>query len=307
MVAVAEWPDLTLSEWQDTRDTFHMWSQVVGKVRLVLSPMLNHWWQVTLYVSARGLTTSLMHAGPLGLELEFDFVDHVLAIRTSDGRRRDVKLEPRSVASFYEETMAALAELGVSVTIFAGPAEVVEAIPFPQDETHRAYDPEAMQRFWIALLRMHDVMTRFRGAFIGKASPVHFFWGGFDLAVTRFSGRRAPQHPGGVPHCPDWVQTLAYSHEVSSCGFWPNGDVEGVFYSYAYPQPAGFEKWAVAPGSAFFDETLGEFVLPYRAVRQADDPAATLLTFFESTYEAAAELARWNRDELEASRAGLTA
>ena len=295
------WPRLTVSEWADTRDTFHMWSQVVGKVRLALMPMVNHWWQVTLYVSARGLTTSLMHAGPIGVEMEFDFIDHVLAIRTTDGRRRAVKLEPRSVASFYGETMTSLRELGTTVAIFPEPAEVVEAIPFPEDEIHRSYDPVAMQRFWRALLRMHDVMLRFRSGFVGKASPVHFFWGGFDLAVTRFSGRRAPQHPGGVPHCPDWVQTLAYSHEVSSCGYWPNGGEEGMFYSYAYPQPEGFADWPVAPESAFFDSTLGEFVLPYAAVREAEDPPSTLLTFFQSTYDAAAELARWNRAELEAT------
>ena len=297
----AAWPRLTLSEWEETRDTVHMWSQVVGKVRLALTPMLNHWWQVTLYVSARGLTTSLMHAGPIGIEMEFDFIDHVLAIRTSDGRRREVKLEPRSVASFYDETMSALHDLGVQVSIYPSPAEVAEAIRFPVDEKHRSYDPEAMQRFWHALLRIHDVMLRFRSGFIGKASPVHFFWGGFDLAVTRFSGRRAPAHPGGVPHCPDWVQTLAYSHEVSSAGFWPGGQSEGMFYSYAYPQPAGFADRRVAPDDAFFDETLGEFVLPYSAVRAADDPAATLLAFFQTTYDAAADLANWDRAELEAS------
>jgi uncharacterized protein DUF5996 len=294
------WPRLTISQWEDTRDTFHMWSQVVGKVRMALMPMVNHWWQVTLYVSARGLTTSLMHAGPIGVEIEFDFVDHVLAIRTSDGRRRDVKLEPRSVAGFYDETMTSLRDLGVTVSIYPSPAEVEEAIPFSADETHRSYDREAMQRFWHALLRIHDVMFRFRSGFIGKASPVHFFWGGLDLAATRFSGRRAPTHPGGVPHCPDWVQTLAYSHEVSSCGFWPNGDTEGLFYSYAYPQPPGFAEWPVAPDAAFFDRTLGEFVLPYAAVREAVDPAATLIAFFQSTYEAAAELGKWDRAELEA-------
>jgi len=295
------WPTLTISEWDDTRDTFHMWSQIVGKVRLALTPMLNHWWQVTLYVSARGLTTALMHAGPIGVEMEFDFVDHVLAIRTSDGRRRDVKLEPRSVASFYDETMTSLRDLGISVSIYPGPAEVVEAIPFPDDETHRSYDPDAMQRYWRALLRMHDVMLRFRSGFIGKVSPVHLFWGGFDLAVTRFSGRPAPAHPGGVPHCPDWVQTLAYSHEVSSCGYWPNGASEGVFYSYAYPQPAGFADWSVEPDAASFDATLGEFVLPYETVRNAEDPVAMLLAFFESTYAAAADLGKWDRAALEVS------
>jgi hypothetical protein len=295
------WPRLTLSEWADSRDTVHMWLQIVGKVRLALMPMVNHWWQVTLYVSARGLTTSLMPAGAIGLEMEFDFVDHVLAIRTSDGRRRDVKLETRSVANFYSETMAALRDVGVAVSIFPGPVEVVEAIPFNEDETHRSYDPDAMQRFWHALLRVHEVMLRFRGRFIGKASPVHLFWGGLDLVVTRFSGRRAPAHPGGVPHCPDYVQTLAYSHEVSSCGFWPGGDEEGLFYAYAYPQPEGFAAWRVAPDEAFFDDTLGEFVLQYRAVREAEDPAAMLLSFFESTYEAAAVLAKWDRAELEAT------
>jgi hypothetical protein len=293
------WPELTLASWQDTRDTFHLWTQVVGKIRLALEPMVNHWWQTTLYVSARGLTTSLMHAGPIGLEIEFDLVDHVLELRTTDGRTRHVTLEPRSVASFYEATMAALDELGVHVEIFAQPAEVPIAIPFAQDEQHRAYDGAAVQRFWLALVQTHRVMTRFRGRFIGKVSPVHFFWGGGDLAVTRFSGRPAPKHPGGVPHCPDWVQELAYSHEVSSCGFWPDGSAEGSFYSYAYPQPDGFGDWPVLPDAAYYDKELGEFVLPYAAVRTADHPEADLLSFFESTYEGAAILGGWDRAALE--------
>ena len=293
------WPELTLSAWEDTRDTFHMWTQVVGKIRLALEPMVNHWWQVPLYVSARGLTTSLMHAGTTGLEIEFDLIDHVLDVRTSDGRNRQVTLEPRSVASFYEATMAALGELGVRVTIFPRPVEVVEAIPFAEDEQHHAYDAAAVHRFWLALLQTHRVMTRFRAGFVGKASPVHFFWGGPDLAVTRFSGRRAPKHPGGVPHCADWVQELAYSHEVSSCGFWPNGSAEGSFYSYAYPQPDGFAAWPVTPDAAYYDEEMGEFLLPYAAVRTADDPDAILLSFFQSTYEAAAELGGWDRAALE--------
>jgi hypothetical protein len=293
------WPDLTLSAWEDTRDTFHMWTQVVGKIRLALEPMINHWWQVPLYVSARGLTTSLMHADTRGLEIEFDLVDHVLDLRTSDGRNRKVALEPRSVASFYEATMGALGELGVHVPILGRPVEVVEAIPFMQDEKHHAYDGAAVQRFWRALVQAHRVMTRFRGRFVGKASPVHFFWGGPDLAVTRFSGRPAPKHPGGVPHCADWVQELAYSHEVSSCGFWPGGSAEGSFYSYAYPRPEGFADWPVTPDAAYFDDASGEFLLPYAAVRTADDPDAFLLSFFESTYEAAAELGRWDRAALE--------
>jgi hypothetical protein len=296
-----EWPDLTLSGWEDTRDTLQLWSQIVGKVRLALDPMINHWWQVTLYVSARGLTTSLMHDRGLGVELEFDFIEHVLDLRTTDGRARKVALEPRTVASFYHATMAALADLDVRVSVFPRPVEVEVAIPFPDDDRHHAYDPDAARRFWIALSHAHRVMTRFRSGFIGKASPVHFFWGAADLAVTRFSGRPAPKHPGGVPNCADWVQELAYSHEVSSCGFWPGGGGEGLFYSYAYPQPAGFAERPVLPSAAYFDATFGEFVLPYTAVRTADDPDATLLTFFQSTYEAAADLAKWPRLQLEAS------
>jgi len=297
--ATRAWPELTLSAWEDTRDTLHMWTQIVGKIRLALEPMLNHWWQVPLYVSARGLTTSLMHTGALGVEIEFDFIDHVLDIRTSDGRNRRRALEPRSVAAFYADTMAALAELGIQVAVFARPVEVVEAVPFAQDEQHHAYDAAAANRVWCALVQIHQVMTQFRAGFIGKASPVHFFWGGPDLAVTRFSGRRAPKHPGGVPNCPDWIQELAYSHEVSSCGFWPNGSAEGSFYSYAYPQPAGFADWPVTPDAAYYDDQLGEFILPYAAVRTADDPDQLLLSFFESTYAGAAELGNWDRPALE--------
>jgi hypothetical protein len=293
------WPELTLSAWEDTRDTFHMWTQIVGKIRLALEPMVNHWWQVTLYVSARGLTTSLMHQGATGLEIEFDLIDHVLDLRTSDGRRRHVALEPRSVADFYAATMAALHELGVQVTVLPRPVEVVESIPFAHDDKHHAYDAAAVHRFWLALVRIHRVMAVFRGRFLGKVSPVHFFWGGPDLAVTRFSGRRAPRHPGGVPHCADWVQELAYSHEVSSCGFWPNGSAEGSFYAYAYPQRAGFSDWRVTPDAAYYDHEMGEFLLPYAAVRTADDPDAFLLSFFESTYEGAAELGGWDRAALE--------
>jgi hypothetical protein len=295
----AAWPNLTPPPWDDTRDTLHLWTQIVGKVRLGLTPMINHWWQVPLYVSSRGLTTSLMHAGGRGVEIEFDFIDHVLDLRTTDGGRRRVALEPRSVASFYAATMAALDELGVTVRLFARPSEVVDAIPFDQDELHRAYDADAARRFWLLLVQAHRVMVQFRAGFIGKASPVHFFWGGADLATTRFSGRRAPKHPGGVPNCPDWVQEMAYSHEVSSCGYWPSGSDEGSFYAYAYPQPDGFPDWHVEPAAAYYDDKLGEFLLPYAAVRTAPDPDAALLSFFQTTYEAAAELAGWDRASLE--------
>jgi hypothetical protein len=276
-----------------------MWTQVVGKVRLAMEPMINHWWQVPLYVSARGLTTSLMHSGGQGLEVEFDFVEHILDLRRSDGQRREVALEPRSVASFYRATMTALEELDVHVKIVPRPVEVEVAIPFEEDEQHHAYDADAAQRFWLALVQAHRAMYEFRARFIGKASPVHFFWGAPDLAVTRFSGRPAPKHRGGVPNCPDWVQEMAYSHEVHSCGFWPGGSEEGSFYAYAYPQPDGFAEWPVQPDAAYFDDRLGEFILPYGAVRAADNPDALLLAFFQSTYEAAADLAGWDRAALE--------
>jgi hypothetical protein len=299
--ARSPWPELTLMAWDDTRDTLQLWTQVVGKVRLALEPMVNHWWQVPLYVSARGLTTSLMHAGGRGLEIEFDFVDHALVLQTSDGQVRTVALEPRTVASFYQATMAALGELGVAVTIFPRPVELVEAIPFADDEKHRSYDADAAQRFWLVLVQAHRVMMEFRSHFVGKVSPVHFFWGAADLAVSRFSGRTAPKHHGGVPHCADWVQVLAYSHEVSSCGFWPGGSAEGSFYSYAYPEPDGFSDWPVRPETAYYDTSRGEFILPYADVRAAEDPEALLLSFYQSTYEAAAELARWDRTALEAT------
>jgi uncharacterized protein DUF5996 len=297
-----QWPELPLSQWSDTRDTLQLWTQVVGKIRLALEPMINHWWQVPLYVSTRGLTTSLMEAGGRGLEIEFDFLDQVLRLSTSDDQVRTVALEPRSVASFYRATMDALADLGVEVHILARPVELAEATPFADDEVHTRYDSEAARRFWLALIQCHRVMTRFRGRFQGKVSPVHFFWGGADLAVTRFSGRPAPKHPGGIPNCADWVMELAYSHEVSSCGFWPGGAEEGMFYSYAYPTPEGFADYRVEPAAAYYDTDLGEFVLPYASVRQADDPDDELLRFFQTTYEAAADLAHWDRAALEVAR-----
>jgi len=296
-VGISVWPVLT--PWADTRDTLHLWTQIVGKVRLALEPMVNHWWQVPLYVSARGLTTSLMHTGGRAVEIEFDFIDHDLNIRTTNGHTRKVNLEPRSVADFYNTTMTALDALDLKIEMLPRPVEIQHAIPFAEDEQHRSYDADAVHRYWLALVQIHRVMWRFRARFIGKVSPVHYFWGGPDMAVTRFSGRPAPTHPGGVPNCADWVQELAYSHEVSSCGYWPGGEGEGFFYSYAYPEPEGYADWPVEPAGAFYDTDLREYLLPYAAVRAASDPDTTLLEFFQSTYIAAADLANWDRHALE--------
>lgn len=298
-MAAVDWPVLNLSETQETMDALHIWTQIVGKVRLELEPMVNQWWQVPLYVSARGLTTSLMHADGLGLEMEFDFIDHRLDVRTASGETRTVPLAPGSVADFYDATMTALTEVGAPVRIRPYPTEMPTHVRFPDDTVLRPYDGDAVQRVWLALVQAARVMYVFRARFQGKVSPVHFFWGADDLTVTRFSGRTAPRHRGGVPHCPDWVQQMAYNHEVSSCGYWPGGTDEGVFYSYAYPEPAGFAAQPVAPGAAYYDKELGEFLLPYTAVREAEDPDATLLAFFQTTYEAAADLADWDRAALE--------
>ena len=297
----ASWPALPFAEWKDTCATLHMWTQIVGKVRLVHTPRLNHSWHVPLYLSARGLSTSPIPYGHRVFELEFDFIDHLLRIQTSDGASRTIELRPRSVKDFYRELMARLSELGFHVRIHATPNEVADAIPFDQDEVHAQYDPQAAHRFWRVLLHADGVMKQFRSGFIGKCSPVHFFWGSFDLAVTRFSGRTAPSHPGGIPNCPDWVTREAYSHEVSSCGFWPGSDAmpEAIFYSYAYPEPAGFAAASVSPAEAAYASQFGEFVLPYDAVRQALSPDAMLLDFFQSTYEAAADLGKWDRAALE--------
>jgi hypothetical protein len=260
---------------------------------------MNHWWNVPVYVSARGLNTSLMHSGGRGLEIEFDFVDHGLHLRTTDGQSRRVALEPQSVARFYRATMGALAELGIDVHIVPRPTEVEDAIPFEQDDVHHTYERDAARRLWLALVEVDRVLTVFRARFIGKASPVHLFWGGADLCTTRFSGRTAPRHRGGVPNCPDWVQVLAYSHEVSSAGFWPGGGgAPPMFYAYAYPEPFGFSEWKV-PAGASYNTELGEFVLPYSEVRSAVDPDAALLAFLQCTYDAAAELAQWDRAALE--------
>jgi hypothetical protein len=296
------WPELPYAVWKDTRDTLQLWTQAVGKIRLALSPWLNHSWHVALYVTARGLTTSPIpwHGG--SFQIDFDFIDHVLWVRTAEGHFRQVMLKPMSVAEFYAALMIALRELGVDVRITTMPCEIADCIPFDQDTRHAAYDADYANRFWRVLLAASDVFARFRTGFLGKASPVHFFWGSFDLAVTRFSGRVAPRHPGGVPHLPNAVAQEAYSHEVSSAGFWPGGGGPigyAAFYSYAYPAPNGFAAAKVKPSQAFFSKELGEFLLPYDAVRTARDPDAALMEFLQSTYDAAADLAKWNRAALE--------
>jgi hypothetical protein len=295
------WPELPYTAWKDTCATLHLWTQIVGKIRLKLTPWLNHSWHVTLYVSTRGLATPTIPYDGRQLDFEFDFIDHVLWMRTSDGHFRQNMLRRVIVAEFYDETMLALRELGVHVGINEMPNEIPNAVRFSEDYSHSSYDGDFAQRFWRVLMRSHDVMSHFRTGFIGKASPVHFFWGGFDLAVTRFSGRRAPPHPGGIPNLPDAVTREAYSHEVSSAGFWPGG--LGIdypaFYSYAYPQPPGFAEAHVKPEAAFWSNELSEFILPYDAVRTANDPEGTLMAFLQSTYEAAADLAKWDRAELE--------
>ncbi|KYC44134.1 hypothetical protein WA1_03080 [Scytonema hofmannii PCC 7110] len=295
------WPSLPLAAWQDTYATLHLWTQVIGKIRLALAPKLNHWWQSTLYVTPRGLTTASIPCGTRNFQISFDFLDHQLQIDTSDGIVKRIALSPRSVADFYQMVLTTLSNIGIEVRIWTMPQEVSEPIPFERDYQHTAYDPEYAQRFWRILVQVDRVMTLFRSQFIGKSSPVHFFWGSFDLAVTRFSGRRAPEHPGGVPNMADWVTREAYSHEVSSCGFWPGGGsiVEPVFYAYAYPMPKGFHDYPIQPTEAFYSSEMQEFILPYEAVRQTDDPDAMLFAFFQSTYEAAANLGHWDRIALE--------
>jgi len=296
----AAWPEIPYAEWRDTAATLQLWTQIVGKVRLSLSPWLNHGWQVPLYVTARGLGTSPIPVGTEILEIEFDFVAHRLHMRTSRGDERALTLQPQSVADFYARVIGLLDELGIAVTINEMPNEVPDPIPFPDDRVHASYDPDAAHRFWRALVQADRVFKLFRSGFLGKSSPVHFFWGSFDLAVTRFSGRRAPAHPGGVPGLPDDVTREAYSHEVSSAGFWPGSEAypQAAFYSYAYPGPPGFRDAKVTAGAAF-DETLGEFILPYDTVRRAADPDALLLDFLVTTYAAAADAGDWDRAALE--------
>ena len=296
------WPELSYTAWKNTRDTLHLWTQVVGKVRLTLTPWLNHSWHVALYVTARGLTTSPIPWRGGGFQIDFDFIDHVLWVRLSEGQFRQVMLKPMSVAEFYEDVMIALRELGIEAPITTMPCEIADCIPFDQDTVHAAYDADYAHRFWRVLLAASEVFAHFRTGFIGKASPVHFFWGSFDLAVTRFSGRPAPRHPGGVPHLPNSVVQEAYSDEVSSAGFWPGGGGPidyAAFYSYAYPAPEDFATAKVKPASAFFSKELGEFLLPYDVVRKASNPDAALMEFLQSTYDAAAVCGKWDRDALE--------
>ena len=286
------WPALAIEDWADTRATFHLWTQIVGKIRMVSTPAENHWWHVPLYISARGLTTGAIPYGDGVFDLEFDLLAHELVIRRSTGEQRTVPLRAVSVATFYREVTDALLALDIEVAIHAAPNEVDPAIPFAQDETHASYDAESMVLFWRQLVQAQRVLRQFRSGFTGKASPVHLFWGALDLAVTRFSGRIAPEHPGGVPNCPDRVMVEGYSHEISSAGFWPGGGAEGAFYSYAYPVPDGFAD-AVVPSGAFFSEQYGEFLLPYEVVRASADPDRLVLDFLEATYRAAADLAEW--------------
>ncbi|MBM4792311.1 hypothetical protein HXP44_09650 [Streptomyces sioyaensis] len=296
---VTEWPQLRVADWTDTRETLHMWTQIVGKVRLAHAPLVNHWWQVTFYVSPRGLTTSAVPHGTGAFDIEFDFLDHTLHLRTSDGGTRRITLESMPVADFHARVLRALEELDVPTTIQGHPNEIEPAIPFAEDYRHHTYDPRAAQLFWRQLLQANRVLGEFRSAFAGKVSPVHFFWGAMDLACTRFSGRSAPRHPGGAPNCGDWVMVEGYSRELSSCGFWPGGGDEGAFYAYAYPEPDGFADAPVAPSEAFYSPENGQFLLPYETVRGADDPDRTLSRFLYSTYEAAADRAGWDRAALE--------
>ncbi|MBW8877469.1 MAG: hypothetical protein JF614_21090 [Acidobacteria bacterium] len=296
------WPALPYDAWRETCETLHRWSQIVGKTRLSLEPLVNHWWQVALYLSARGLTTSAMPYGDAGLvEIEFDFIAHQLVFRTSEGARQAMPLVARSVADFYAEYRQVLSTLGIGAKIWPVPSELPDTLPFAEDHVHASYDPEMAQRFWRVLILVDRVFKSFRGRYVGKSSPVHLFWGGLDLAVSRFSGRPAPPHPGGIPNVADWVMREGYSHEVSSAGFWPGSEAlpEPAFYAYVYPTPPGFGDAPVRPEAAYFHQGMGEFLLPYETVRVAPSPGAAILDFLQSTYEAAAGSAGWDRKALE--------
>jgi hypothetical protein len=305
--ASTQWPALPFAEWKDTASTLHMWTQIVGKIRLTLSPWTNHSWHVTLYVTSRGLTTSPVPHDSHTFEILFDFIDHQLLIDKSDGARRTVPLKPQSVAEFYRTVMKTLDDLELPVTINTTPNEIENPIPFDKDEEHRSYDREYANRFWRALVQSDRVFKEFRSRFCGKCSPVHFFWGSFDLAVTRFSGRPAPPHPGGVPHLPDEITREAYSQEVSSLGFWPGNAAmpTPIFYSYAYPEPSGFAQAKIQPDAASYEAKLREFILPYDAVRTAEKPDRVLLDFAQSTYDAASKLGKWDRAALEEKKPAL--
>ncbi|HEY7111215.1 MAG TPA: DUF5996 family protein [Nitrososphaeraceae archaeon] len=294
------WPELPLAQWKDTYETLHMWTQIVGKIRLALTPLVNHWWNVTLYVTPRGLTTTAMNYKDRVLQIDFDFINQLLLIATNDRPTKELALRPHSVSDFYQEIMSTLEALGMPIKIWTTPVEVPNPIPFEQDLKHASYDPVYAERVWRILAQSYPIFTEFRSRFIGKASPVHFFWGAFDLATTRFSGRRAPTHPG-APNVPLFVATEAYSHEVSSCGFWPGGGPidEPIFYAYAYPEPDGFKEYPIQPAEAFYNSTMGEFLLPYETVRKSKSPEAVLTAFLQTTYEAAANQAKWDRPALE--------
>jgi hypothetical protein len=300
VIDTGRWPALPVAEWRDTRDTLQLWLQIIGKVRMRNTPLINHWWNVPLYVTARGLTTSLMrHPGGESFQIDVDLRAHALNIITASGQQRSMRLRAGPVSAFYGEFMSHLDALGLDTPVWSMPVEIPDAIPFTDDDQHTAYDPEHAQRFWLALTHMVPVFERFRSGFVGKASPVHLFWGGLDLATTRFSGRTAPPHPGGAPNCGPHVMLEAYSHEVSSCGYWPDGADEGVFYSYAYPTLPGYADRPVQPSEASWSDELGEFVLPYEVVRTATSPDEILMTFLNSTYDAAAATANWDRRRLE--------
>ncbi|QER87163.1 DUF5996 family protein [Streptomyces tendae] len=297
-MATTSWPSLRVSDWTATRDTLHMWTQIVGKIRMAHAPMVNHWWQVTLYVDPRGLTTSAVPYRTGAFEIAFDFVGHRLEVRSSDGGERGFPLRPMPVAEFYAQVLHALDALGIEAPIRPYPNEVEPAIPFAEDHDHASYDGDAAALFWRQLLQAHRVMGEFRSHFVGKVSPVHFFWGAMDLACTRFSGRKAPPHPV-VPQLRDWVMVEGYSRELSSCGFWPGGGEEGAFYAYAYPAPDGFADHPVGPEGAHFSSEFQQFLIPYEAVRSAPDPDDAVAEFFRTTYEAAAVLGKWDRSVLE--------
>jgi hypothetical protein len=298
-VRAAGWPSLRVDDWKSTRDTLHMWTQIVGKIRMAHMPLINHWWQVTLYVTSRGLSTGGIPYGTAVFDMEFDFVNNALVIRHSDGSKRSVPLQTKPVAQFYEETLSALDGLGISTRIVARPNEVDPAVAFAEDHQHADYDSGAARIFWQQLVQADRVIGEFRASFVGKVSPVHFFWGSFDLACTRFSGRPAPKHAGGAPNCPDWVMVEGYSRELTSCGFWPGGGEEGAFYSYAYPEPEGFGGYPIQPDAAFYSDEYQQFLLPYEAVRKSQNPDQILSEFLQTTYEAAAELGAWDRMALE--------
>ncbi|BBX15332.1 hypothetical protein CRI77_15620 [Mycolicibacterium duvalii] len=293
------WPTLRVSDWTPTRDTLHMWTQIVGKIRMRHAPLVNHWWQATLYVSPRGLTTSAIPYRSGAFEMEFDFLGHRLDIRSSDGGTQSLPLQPMPVAEFYTRLLDLLGSLGIEAQIRPVPNEVDPAIPFPEDHHHASYDADAVTAFWRQLLQANRVMGEFRSHFVGKVSPVHFFWGAMDLACTRFSGGSAPPHPGGAPNCADWVMVEGYSHELSSCGFWPGGGQEGAFYAYAYPAPDGFADHPAGPDGAFYSTEFQQFLFPYEAARAATDPDRAVAEFLHTTYAAAADLGGWDRAALE--------